>query len=169
MKTFFKIIALSIAIFSVSGVSAAEAQKIAVVFPSKIMKESPQRAQIIKKLEAEFKGRYEELQALEKKIKKGESKLKRDGELMSKDEVIKLQRDLQTKVATYKLKRKAFEEDNRRRQNEEQQKALTLVRAVITDVAKKGNYDLILNGESIIFSKPAFDISDEVIKEISKK
>ncbi|HIP76820.1 MAG TPA: OmpH family outer membrane protein [Psychromonas hadalis] len=169
MKTFFKIIALSIAIFSVSGVAAATMQKVAVVYPAKIMQESPQRAQIIKKLESEFKGRYEELQTLEKKIKKGESKLKRDGELMSKDDVIKLQRDLQTKVATYKLKRKAFEEDNRRRQGEEQQKALKLVSEVINAVAKKGDYDIILNGEQIVFAKPAFDISDEVIKEISKK
>ena len=88
---------------------------------------------------------------------------------MSKDDVIKLQRDLQTKVATYKLKRKAFEEDNRRRQGEEQQKALKLVSEVINAVAKKGDYDIILNGEQIVFAKPAFDISDEVIKEISKK
>jgi len=170
MKTFFKVVTLAAAIVSVSMVNAAQvSSKVGVVFPNKIMKQSPQREKTIKKLENEFKGRYEDLQMLEKDITKIETTLKRDAELMSADKITTLKRKVEVKLSEYKLKRKAFEEDNRRRQGEEQQKALIQIREVINAEALKGGYDLILNGEQIVYSKPALDISDIIIKEISKK
>ena len=169
MKTFFKVMTLAAAMGSISAVQAADAQKIGVVFPSKVMKESPQRARIIKQLESEFKGRYQELQNLEKSIQTLEAKIKKDGELLSKSDVTGLQRQIEGKVSDYKLKRKAFEEDNRRRQGEENQKILSVVSKVIDDIAKQGGYDLILNGEQIVFANPSLDISDKVIQAISTK
>jgi outer membrane protein len=80
-----------------------------------------------------------------------------------------MKRQVEVKVSEYKLKRKAFEEDNRRRQGEEQQKALIVLRDVINNIAAQDDYDIILNGEQIVFSKTTLDISDRVIKEISKK
>jgi outer membrane protein len=169
MKVFFKIITLAIAMASISFAQAAEVQKIGVVFPSKVLNESPQRARIIKKLEAEFKDRIVVLQTLGQSIQELESKIKKDSELLSKEDQVSLKRQMEVKVSEYNLKRKAFEEDNRRRQNEEQEKASTLMRDVINEVAKKGNFDLILNGEQIIFAKPEWDISGQVIQEISTK
>lgn len=169
MKTFLKVITLTAAMISISAVQAEEAQKIGVVYPSKIMQESPQRDRIIKKLEAEFKDRYAELQSIEKEIKSLETKIKQDGELLSNNELTTLQRKIEVKVSEYKLNRKAFEEDNRRRQGEEQQQALEVVREVINTVAKKDGYDLILNGEQVVYSDSKLDISDKVIQEISTK
>jgi len=169
MKGFFKIITFVALASSMSFAQAAETQKIGVVFPSKIMSQSPQRARMIKKLESEFKDRYLALQKLGKSIKEIEEKIKRDGELLSAEERTDLQRQHQVKVSEYKLKGKAFEEDQRRRQGEEQQKTLGLVRDVINALAKKEGYDLILNGEQIVFTKPELDISDKVIQEISTK
>lgn len=170
MKNFLRIATLA-AIMAASPVinAAQEAQKIAVVFPSKIMQQSPQLEKIQKKLKAEFKGRIEELQTLEKEITKIEDKLKRDSELMAESEATTLKRAIEVKLSEYKLKRKAFDEDKRRRQGEEQQKAFMLVNSVINEVALNKGYDLILNGEQIIFVKPELDISNLVIKEISKK
>ncbi|HEY5715822.1 MAG TPA: OmpH family outer membrane protein [Psychromonas sp.] len=170
MKTFFKVVSLAVTLVSVSYLNAAQAaQKIAVVYPSKIMQESPQRDKIIKKLESEFKSRYQDLQVLENEITKLEKTLKRDAELMGKDKATEMKRQAEVKLSEYNLKRKAFEEDNRRRQAEEQQKAVALLRDVVDQIAAKEGYDLILNGEQIVFAKTALDISDRVIKEISKK
>ncbi|ABM04669.1 outer membrane chaperone Skp (OmpH) [Psychromonas ingrahamii 37] len=170
MKTFFKAVTLAATLIFVPYTTAVQAaQKIAVVYPSKIMQESPQRNKIIKKLEDEFKGRYQALQLLESEIKKLEKAVQRDAELLGKDKVTAMKREIEVKVSEYKLKRKAFEEDNRRRQGEEQQEALMVLREVINDIAAQDDYDIILNGEQIVFSKPALDISERVIKEISKK
>lgn len=168
MKTFLKVITLAAAVATISNVQAAE-QKIGVVFPSKVIEASPQRARTDKTLEREFKGRYEKLQSQEKEITKLQEKMKKDGELLTKQKLVDLQRSLAGKVSEYKLTRKAFEEDQQRRTREEQQKVLTSVRDAIASVAKQGNYDIVLNGEQIVFSKPALDISDSVIKIISKK
>ena len=169
MKIFLKIMTLLTVMVLMPNVHAATTQKIGVVFPTKVMSESPQRASIIKKLEIEFKDRYVVLQSLGKSIQALEAKIKQDGELLSTEERTALQRQIQVKVSEYKLKRKAFEEDNRRRQGEEQAKIAAIVRDVISEIAKKDNYDLILNGEQVIFSKPAFDISGQVIQKISTK
>ncbi len=170
MKSFFKVVSIAVTLVSASYLNVAQAaEKIAVVYPSKILQESPQRDKIIKKLESEFKGRYQALQALENEIKKLDETLKRDAELMGKDKVTEMKRQAEGKLSEYNLKRKAFEEDNRRRQAEEQQKAVAVLRDVIDKIAAKEGYDLILNGEQIVFAKPALDISDRVIKEISKK
>ncbi|WP_354624135.1 OmpH family outer membrane protein [Psychromonas sp. MME2] len=143
MNMFFKAVTLAVALTSVSTFSAAEkADKIAVVFPSKIMQQTPQRERIIKQLEKEFKGRYEELQKLGKEISTLETTLNRDAEMMAESDLTSMQRNIEVKVSEYKLKRKAFEEDNRRRQGEEQQKALNMVRDVINAVAEKEGYDL---------------------------
>ena len=169
MKTFLKIITLTAAVVAISNAQAADAQKIGVVLPAKVMQESPMRDNIVKKLEGEFKGRFEEISALEKEIKDLEVKIKRDGELLSNSELTALQRKIEVKVSEYKLKRKAFEEDQRQRQSEEQQKVLKVMSEAINEIAEKGNYDLILNGEQVVYAKPAVDISDQVIQEISKK
>ena len=170
MKNLFRVVTLA-TVFAFSSVAGAaqNVQKIAVVFPSKIMKESPQLEKIKNKLEAEFKSRIANLQTLEKQITSLESKLKRDAELMSKNDISQLQRQRAVKLSEYKIEREAFNDDNRRRESEEQQKSWTVIRQAINSVANKKGYDLVLNGEQIFFAKPGFDISDSVIKEISKK
>jgi len=170
MNNFFKIVTLAIAMASASTVSAAQqVQKIAVVFPSKIMQQSPQLEQIKKKLEAEFKQPIADLKQLEKEIADLNSKLQRDSALMAASEVTSLQRQIEAKKSEFTLKRKAFTEDSRRRQSEEQQKSWGVIRQAINNVATKNGYDLVLNGEQVVFVKTEFDISDIVIKEVSKK
>jgi len=169
MKTFFKVITLAAAMASISTVQAADVQKIGVVFPSKVMQESPQRDRTIKKLESEFKSRYEKLQASEKEIKNLENKIKKDHELLSKKDLTELQRKIESKVSDYKLTRKAYAEDRQRRLREEQQKETSAFLDVIDAVAKEGKYDLILNGEQSLFVKPELDISNKVIQKFSTK
>jgi outer membrane protein len=167
MKTFFKIVTLAVAIVSSSAVSAA--QKIAVVFPSKIMQQSPLIEKINKELEAEFKSRVDELKTLQQEGQKLQSTLQRDGQLMSASEVANLQREIEIKSFELKLKNEGLSNDSRRRRNDEQQKALLTVQKVIQAVAAKNGYDMVVNAEQLLFAKPELDISDIVIKEISKK
>ena len=170
MKTFFKVVTLAVVMASSSVVNAAqETQKIAVVFPSKIMQQSPQLAKIKKKLEAEFKVRIDELKKLKAEVNKLQQSLQRDAELMAASEVISLQREIEIKSFELKLKSEGLTNDNRRRQGEEQQKSWASIHDVIKSVATKNGYDVILSGEQILFANPELDISNLVIKEISKK
>lgn len=170
MRTFFKAVTLAIVLASSSALSAAEdTQSIAVVFPSKILQQSPQIEKINKELQAEFKDRLTRVNQLQKELAEMDAKLKRDSELMSKEEVTSLKREAQVKMSELNLKGKALKEDTNRRQNEEQQKIIKAMRSSIQSIAEKNGYDLVLNAEQILFAKPELDISDIVIKEISKQ
>ncbi len=57
---------------------------------------------------------------MKEKLSKGVEKLKRNGELMSEDERVKLQRELQSMESDYKLKVKALQEDQRKRGGQEE-------------------------------------------------
>jgi outer membrane protein len=167
MKTFFKIVTLAVVMASSSAVNAA--QKIAVVFPSKIIQQSPLLEKINKQLEAEFKGRVDELKKLQQEGQKLQSTLQRDRELMSASDAAKLQREIEIKSFELKVKNEGLNNDSRRRRNEEQQKSLLKVQKIIQSVAAEKGYDMVVNGEQLLFAKPELDISDIVIKEISKK
>ena len=170
MNHLFKIITLAIIISSSTFALAAQpSQKIAVIYPSKVMKESPQIELMKKTLAAEFKPRIDSLKALEKEITELETKLKRDAELLSANDLNDLKRQRAVKLSEYKLEREAFTKDSRRRQGEEQQKSWKIIRDVINNVAKKKGYDIVLNGEELLFTKPDLDISDMIIKEVSEK
>lgn len=167
MKPIFKAVTLA-AIMACAPLASA-AQKTAVIFPSKIMKESPQRERITKKLESEFKDRIAELKDLEEEVNKLQVSLQRDGELMDEYKVTSLQRKIEIKAFEYKLKREGLTKDNRRRQGELQQQSWADIQDVINSVAKDAGYDLVLNGEQILYADPKLDISNLVIEEFSKK
>ena len=170
MKNFLKVVTLAVVMASSSLVSAAqEAQKMAVVFPSKIMQQSLQQEKINKKLNAEFAGRIKELKELEKEVFKIESDLQKNSGMMEDSKKISLKREHEALMADLKLKAKAFNEDKRSRLNDEQQKSWTTIHDVIKSVATKNGYDVVLNGEQILFAAPELDISDIVINELSKK
>lgn len=169
MKQLVKAVSLSLALVAGSFSSAAmAAEKIAVVFPGEIFQKLPQKDQLIEKLKKEFQPRINEMKSIESKIKTKQEKEKRDGELMSDADRTKLSREIQGLVADYQLKLKAFEEDNRRRQGEEQNKMREKVMKAIDAVAKREGYDLVLNGEAAVFAKPSLDISSKVVAEIGK-
>ncbi|RJG49071.1 OmpH family outer membrane protein [Motilimonas pumila] len=170
MKKLFKAASLSLALIAGSFSSVAmAADKIAVVFPNEIFQQMPQKDQIINKLKKEFQPRINEMKSLEKKIKSKQEKEKRDGALMSDKDKTKLSREIQSLVADYQLKLKAFEEDNRRRQAEEQNKMREKVVKAIEAIAKREGYDLVVNGEAAVFAKPSLNISDKVVAEIGKR
>ncbi len=169
LKSAIKAAGITMVLMAGTFATAAEAaQKIAVVFPAEVFQQLPQRDQIIKTLKKEFQPRVNELQKLEKKIKGIQEKQQRDAALLSGKEKTKMARDIESFMSDYQLKRKAFEEDNRRRQGEEQNKLRTKVMKAIDAVAKKEGYDLVVNGEGVLFAKPDVDISSKVVDQVSK-
>lgn len=169
MKQLLKAAGLSLALIAGTFSSAAMAsEKIVVVFPAEIFQQLPQKDQVVNQLKKEFQPRINELKALEGKIKSKREKYQRDAELMKEADRTKLERELDSLGADYQLKAKAFEEDNRRRQGEEQNKIREKVMKAIDAVAKREGYDIVLNGETTVFVKPTLDISKDVIAEIGK-
>lgn len=170
MKKFIKTIACTAVASSLllAGSVMAADQKIAVVNFQEVMGKIPQTASIMQSLEAEFKDDKAVLVQLEKDMKYYQEKQKRDGSLMSEKE----KEDLQTQIATlyqeYQAKGKAFQKATGLRKNEETNKIIALVRQAIDNIAAKEEYDLVLEQQAVVFSKPETSITAKVVKQVSK-
>jgi outer membrane protein len=147
---------------------ASAETKIAVINVPRIMQEIPQGKAIEAKLKSEFSSRISEMQRLETEGQTLAAKLKKDEAFMAADERTKLQRRLAELQADFNLKGQALQEDQRRRFNEEQKKVLDKVQTAIDGIAKAQGYDLVLNGQSVVFGAEKLDISAQVIQQVSK-
>ena len=169
LKKFIKSIAMTTAASALLLSSASfAAQKIAVVNIQEVMSKIPQTATIMQSLEAEFKDDKAELMQLEKDIKYFTEKKKRDALTMSKKEIADLDKKIGEKYRDYQIKGKAFQQKIGIRQNEETNKILALVRQAIDNIAAKQKYDLVLEQKMVVYSKPDANISENVIKQVSK-
>ncbi|GAB3216072.1 OmpH family outer membrane protein [Pseudaeromonas pectinilytica] len=160
-------LALGLMAAGFSAQASAET-KIAVINVPRIMQEIPQGKAVEAKLKSEFSSRISEMQRLETEGQNLAAKLKKDEAFMAADERTKLQRRLAELQADFNLKGQALQEDQRRRFNEEQKKVLNKVQDAIDSIAKAQGYDLVLNGQSVVFGAEKLDISAQVIQQVSK-
>ena len=160
-------LALGLMAAGLSAQASAET-KIAVINVPRIMQEIPQGKAVEAKLKSEFSSRISEMQRLETEGQNLAAKLKKDEAFMAADERTKLQRRLAELQADFNLKGQALQEDQRRRFNEEQKKVLNKVQDAIVSIAKAQGYDLVLNGQSVVFGAEKLDISAQVIQQVSK-
>lgn len=168
MKPFIKAAGLSVAILTMSMyANAAEAaQKVGYVSTGAVMAELAKQSNVNEKLRSEFKDRIAEVERVKDKLSKGVEKLQRNGELMSESERVKLQRELQSLDADYKLKVQALKEDQRKRGGQEESKLVQKLKAAIDSVAKKEGYDMVVDANAVLFASPSDDLSQKVIKAV---
>lgn len=146
----------------------AHAEKIAVVDMAAVFEQLPQREQISKQLESEFGDRMAEVRKLQEDLRAAAEKNQRDAALMSETQKTEAMRKMESMQADLQLKGKALDEDLRRRQGEEQNKLLGQVQKVITSVAQKGQYDIVLQRGAAVYVKPEADISNQVVEALTK-
>ncbi len=169
MNKALRVASLALAMMA-SGYSAQAAAetKIAVVNVARILHEIPQSKAIESQLKAEFSSRISEMQRLESEGQSLAAKLKKDESFMSADDRTKSQRRLAELQADFNLKGQALQEDQRRRMGQEQNKVLNKVQNAIDAIAKAQGFDLIINGQSVVFGAEKLDISAQVIQQVSK-
>lgn len=145
------------------GNASAKDQKIGIVDVQAVAKQLPQMAAIQQTVEAEFKNQMEALQKLQADAKYNYDKLQREGETMSDAQKEELRKTILTQQQTLKEKGEPLQQAMQRRGAEEQNKIFALVQQAIEQIAKDGNYDLILHKGSWAY------VSNSSTADISKK
>ena len=169
MSKVFQVATLALGLMA-SGFSmhAMADTKIAVINVPRILQEIPQSKAMDAQLKSEFSARVSEMQRLESQGQQLADKLKKDGDFMSADERTKQQRKLAELQSDFNLKGQALQEDQRRRSSEEQKKIFDKIQTAIDSIAKAQGYDLVLNGQAVVFGSDKLDISSQVIQQVSK-
>nr|WP_194687863.1 OmpH family outer membrane protein [Vibrio sp. S17_S38] len=159
-------ISLVVLTASLTAQAAQAAQKIGYVNTAKVFQTVPQAQAVEQKLEKSSKDKRAELDKLKKQIDTKVEKLKRDAQLMSTNDVDNLRIDIQSMQAKLEVKGKSFQADINKMKQEEMQKINVKIQAAIDKVAKKDGYDIVLNGQALVYATPSADITDSVIKEL---
>ena len=140
-------------------------QKIAVVDVQGIFQAMPQAAEIQNAIQVEFKDRIEEVNQLQRDGQFFAERLQRDAATMSAQEKKELEQKM---LAVREEKAQPLKQNIQRRSNEEQNKLFSLIKQAIDSVAAKQGYDIVLNATATPFVKEQYDMSEQVLEQVSK-
>ncbi|MDD4956981.1 MAG: OmpH family outer membrane protein [Candidatus Omnitrophica bacterium] len=97
------------------------------------------------------------------------TKLREEAELLSPEAKSKKQTEIDLKLVQLQEFDREARQELLTKKNDMFKEVITDIQNVVDDFGKKGDYDYILDSRNIMFSKPEFDMTDQVIKQLNKK
>ena len=151
------------------GTCSAQAQelKIGFVNSDRVLREAVPAKAAQTRLEAEFSKRQKEGEDAANKLKAAADKLDKDAPTLSETERGRRQRELVDQDRELQRKRREFQEDLNQRKNEELASVVERANKVVKQIYDTEKFDLILQGDVVIFASARIDITDKVIKALN--
>lgn len=164
-RLIYTMVCSSLLFFATGWTQAYAEFKVGVVNAAALLEKAPQAESARSKLEKEFAPREKILVEAQKRIRKMEDRLNKDGAVMSESERRRMERDLMSEKREYKRTQEEFREDLNIRRNEELAELQRLIYDVIVSLAKQEKYDVIV-GDGVIFASDRIDITDKVLDRL---
>ena len=151
----------------VSGPSVAQnPSKIGFVDPVRLIEQAPQGVTALAALEEEFRSRDQDLKLRHGQIQDMESDLEKNILIMDATSAQARQREIENLKRRLARDQQEAREDYNLRRNEELAKLQALVREVIVELARAGNYDLVV--EQAVYVSDAVNITDLVLERLAQ-
>jgi outer membrane protein len=163
MRNFHRFIGV-IALFVLSAGTASADMKIISIRGGDIVQASPMFKSGQATFKAEFEKRKADLESEARKLADDAKKFQREGDVMSSDARAKTEKDLQTRKIDFDYKQRQLQEDAQKRERELYEKLMNAIKAVVIDIAKEQNADLVV--QDPVYSGPGIDVTDQVIKRL---
>jgi len=145
----------------------AQELKIGYVNSDRVLRDATPAKAAQAKLEAEFSKRQKEGDDAAARLKAAAEKLDKDAPTLSEAERNRRQRELVDQDRELQRKRREFQEDLNQRKNEELASVVERANRVIKQIYESEKYDLILQGDAMVFVGPRVDITEKVIKALN--
>ncbi|AMS32970.1 membrane protein [Betaproteobacteria bacterium UKL13-2] len=166
----FPLIVLAIAMLLAALVSfsaAAADFKIGFVDRERILRESGAAKRAQAKLKKEFAARESELEKMEKQGRELQSTLQKEAMTLPEAERSAKERQLAQLERDFKRMQRELREDQTLRSNEELVSLQERANKVISEIAEKEKFDLIV--QEAVFASQRIDLTDRVIKALGDK
>ena len=160
------IVAMALLAGAALGAQAQEL-KIGYVNSDRVLRDAAPAKAAQAKLEAEFSKRQREGDEAAARLKAAAEKLDKDAPTLSEAERNRRQRELVDQDRELQRKRREFQEDLNQRKNEELASVVERANRVIKQIYESEKYDLILQGDAMVFVGPRVDITEKVIKALN--
>jgi outer membrane protein len=157
------------AALAMAAVVGAEAQelKIGFVNSDRVLREATLAKAAQTRLESEFSKRQKEGEDAATKLKAAADRLDKDAPTLGEAERNRRQRDLVEQDRELQRKRREFQEDLNQRKNEELASVVERANKVVKQIYDTEKFDLILQGDVVVFASARVDITDKVIKALN--
>ena len=166
-----KVVALLSSVILMAGTSAYAADaatsampKIAVVNVQQVLLQSSKVTEVNTKLQDTFKPRQEKLSAQQKSLQEQMDKLTKDSATMSQKDREAAEKKVADEKASFLKDASAFQKEVNAEQNKAMQTILGQLSGIISSLAKKDNYSLVLDSQAVVYSSDASDITKQVAK-----
>ncbi len=156
----------ALVLVAAAGVQAQEL-KIGFVNSDRVLREATPAKAAQTRLEAEFSKRQKEGEEAANRLKAAADKLDKDAPTLAEAERSRRQRDLVEQDRELQRKRREFQEDLNQRKNEELASVVERANKVVKQIYETEKFDVILQGDAVIFASPRVDITDKVIKALN--
>ncbi|SRR5579883_498409 len=170
-----KVLALVSSVLLIAGTQAyaqtnvAGQPNIAVVNVQQVFQQSPKIAELNKKLQSQFKPRQDKLVAAQKDLQDELDKFKKESPTMNQKDRDALQRKIVDDQSSLSKDASAFQQDLAKEQGKIMKSVLAQLNDIISGIAKKDNYSLVLDSQAVIYANDSADITKDVSKEFDKK
>ena len=156
--------AVAIACTSPAYAAPDAAPKIGVVSLARVLHDSAPAKAATEKLQKEFARRKADIDKQAADFKARADAFQKNAPAMSQNQRLNEQRDLAEAERALNREQRAFREELGQRQNEEIQIVIARANQVIQDLARRENYDLIV--QDAVYVSPRVDITDKVLKAL---
>ena len=151
-----------------AGGDAVAQAKVGFVNLSRILREAPVAQRAEKKLEQEFSKRSQDLQKTSDQLKKMQENLEKNAVTLSDSERQKKEREFADLNRDFQRRQREFQEDLNQRRNEELSGVMQRLEKVVVQIATTEKFDILVRDGQVIWSSPAIDITDKVIKALDE-
>jgi outer membrane protein len=142
---------------------------IAVVNVQQLFQSSPKIADLNKQLQDKFKSRQDKLMAGQKTLQDELDKFKKESPTMSAKDKDALQKKIASDQQNLSKDAASFQQDLNKEQNKVMKGVLSQLNDIISSIAKKSNYQLVLDSQAVIYAADSADITKQVSKEFDSK
>lgn len=143
--------------------------RIAVVNVQQVFQQSPRVASLSKKLETEFKDRQDDLNKQQQAFQDASEKFKKEAPTMSQKDRDAATKKLTADRADLLKKVLAFQQDFQKEQTKITQGLFKDLDGIVSDIAKKQSYNLVLDAQPVLFAADREDITQQVSDQFNKK
>ena len=154
-------------IFSLTALSAHAELKAAYINSVLLLQKAPQAQAASNALQQEFQAREQALREMAQKVQEDEANLQKDAAIMSDEQKKKKENEILEMKRKIRFDAQSLNEDVELRRKQEIEKLRTTISGVIKQYAEANGYDLVFT-EGVAFAADKVDITDEVLKELSK-
>ena len=169
MRLIYNFLFLSIILILTPNLSHAEQLKIFYVDIDKIVKES----NVGKKVEKDFlsivKKKNKEFDKIEKDLKKKDSDLIKQKNILSKDELNKKIKSLEKEIKSYRTDKSKFNQNISQKKLRATSEMVVYLNRILGKYASDNSASLIIQKKNIIIGKSELDITQQILEIFNKE